>query len=289
MPYSARVALETTLLLHGVPRDAALPLFRELGEIVRSEGAVPMPIAVISGEPVIGLDEPAFRELLEAPDVPKLNTSNLGIAMARGTHGATTVSTTMELAAAAGIRVFATGGLGGVHRGYASHLDISTDLVALTRFPLAVVSSGVKSILDVTATREMLETLGIPVIGFGADHFPAFYLRETDPPLKIDARFDDPVELATFVKLELSRTARGVMIANPIPSADELPRDSWHEWLTQADRDSNAMEIAGREWTPFILKRVHELSGGATLKANIALIKSNTRVAARLARAMAGT
>lgn len=284
---SARVALETTLLLHGVPRDAALPLFRELGEIVRSEGAIPTPIALISGKPVIGIDEPVFRALLDAPDVPKLNTSNLGVAMARGSHGATTVSSTMELAASAGIRVFATGGLGGVHRGYASHLDISTDLVALTRFPVAVVSSGVKSILDVAATREMLETLGVPVVGFETDHFPAFYLRQTDPPLSVDARFDDPAELAAYIAHELARTTRGVMVANPIPQADELPRAEWDAWLTQAERDAAAKGVSGRAWTPFVLGRVHELSKGATLRANIALIKANARLAARIARAMA--
>lgn len=287
MTRPARVALETTLLLHGVPRAGALDLFRELGAIARDAGAEPTPIAVVNAKPVIGLDEPAFRALLNAGDVPKLNTSNLGAALARGWHGATTVSTTMELAAKAGIRLFATGGLGGVHRGYDSHLDISTDLVALTRFPVAVVASGVKSILDVPATRELLETLGVPVIGYQTDHFPAFYLRRTDPPLPVDARFDDPAELGRFVSRELARTARGILIVNPIAEAAELDRAAWEGWLRTAEGEARSQGVTGRAWTPFMLGRVHELSLGATLRANIALVKENVRLAAGIAAAAA--
>lgn len=286
-PPAARVALETTLLLHGVPREAALALLRELSGIVRAEGASPALVAVVNGKPVVGADERTFEMLLGTPKVAKLNTSNLGVAMARGRHGATTVSTTMELAAGAGIRVFATGGLGGVHRGYSSHMDISTDLIALTRFPVGVVCSGVKSILDVAATREMLETLGVPVIGFGTDHFPAFYLRETAPGVKVDARFDDGAELAGYVRKELSRTGRGVVIANPIPREHELDRAKWDGWLAAAEQEAGAAGVSGREWTPFILGRLHELSGGATLRANIELVKSNARVAGQIAKAMA--
>jgi pseudouridine-5'-phosphate glycosidase len=287
MTSPARVALETTLLLHGVPRAGALDLFRELSDIARHAGAEPTPIAVVNGTPVIGLDEPAFRALLDAGDVPKLNTSNLGAALTRGGHGATTVSTTMELAARTGIRVFATGGLGGVHRGYNTHLDISTDLLALTRFPVAVVASGVKSILDVPATRELLETLGVPVIGYQTDHFPAFYLRQTDPPLTVDARFDDPAELGRFVAHELARTTRGVLIVNPIPEADELDRGAWEAWLRAAEHDARAQSVTGRAWTPFMLGRVHELSAGATLRANVALVRANVRLAAAIAVAAA--
>lgn len=254
-----------------------------MGEIVRSEGATPAVIGVVSGKPVVGMDEATFATLLEAGDVPKLNTSNLGAALARRGHGATTVSSTMELAAKAGIRVFATGGIGGVHRGYGSNLDISTDLVALTRFPVAVVSSGVKSILDVPATREMLETLGVPVVGFGTDVFPAFYLRRSEPVLDVDARFDDVGELASFLNWEMARTTRGVLVVNPIPEADELPRAEWDAWLAQAEREASARGIVGREWTPFVLGRVHELSNGATLRANIALVKSNAKLAAKIA------
>lgn len=286
MTRPARVALETTLLLHGVPRAHAQSLRRELEQIVRAAGATPALVGVVAGRPMVGMDDAAFELLLADPGVPKLNTSNLGAVLSRAGHGATTVSTTMELAARAGVRVFATGGLGGVHRGYAHHLDISADLVALSRFPLGVVASGVKSILDVPATRELLETLGIPIVGFRTDHFPAFYLRATDPPLAVDARFDDVRLLARFVARELARTSRGVLIANPIGTPDELDRGAWNTWLDTAQRDAAAKNIGGRDWTPFILGRVHELSGGATLRANIALVKSNARLAAEVAAAI---
>lgn len=288
MPMHPRVALETTLLLHGVPREAAVGLFDELGAIVREEGGIPCVVGVVGGKPVIGLTRTAFEDLLATPEVPKLNTANLGVALARGGHGATTVSTTMELAAGAGIRVFATGGLGGVHRGYSDHLDISADLIALTRFPLGVVTSGVKSILDVPATREMLETLGLPVVGYQTDEFPAFYLRHTAPALHVDARFDDAGELGRYVARELARTTRAVVIANPIPVADELPKALWAQWLAAAAVEAKAANIGGRAWTPFVLSHVHRVSEGATLRANIALVKSNARLAARLARSMAG-
>jgi pseudouridine-5'-phosphate glycosidase len=285
----ARVALETTLLLHGVPRASAAALRRELEQIVRDEGAEPSLVGVVQGAPTTAIDDRTFDALLNAPSIPKLNTSNLGPALARGAPGATSVSTTMELAARAGIRVFATGGLGGVHRDFARHLDISADLVALTRFPVGVVSSGVKSILDVPATRELLETLGVPVIGFGTDHFPAFYLRQTSPPLPVDARFDDVVLLARFLARELARTSRGVLVVNPIPAEHELAAPLWNAWLADAQREADEKGVAGREWTPFILGRVHELSGGATLRANIALVKSNARLAAQIASAMRPT
>lgn len=283
----ARVALETTLLLHGVPRDSALGLFRELSTIARSEGAIPSPVAVVAGKPVVGLSESVFCEMLAADHVPKLNTSNLGTVMGGLTSGATTVSTTMEIAAAAGIRVFATGGLGGVHRGYGQQLDISTDLIALTRFPVAVVTSGVKSILDVAATREMLETLGVPVIGYQTSEFPAFYLRRTTPALDVDARADTIGDLGRLVGRELARTSRGIVVANPVPSADELNSDEWAAWVATAAREAEEKGIAGRGWTPFMLGKVHELSHGATLRANVALVKENVRVAAQLAVAMA--
>lgn len=288
-----RVALETTLLLHGVPREAAVPLFRDLVVTVRQAGAEPALIGVMGGQPVIGMSEAQFVGMLGAGGgagggaaVLKLNTANLGVAMHRQLDGATTVSTTMELAAGAGIRVFATGGLGGVHRNYHALLDISTDLAALTRFPVAVVCSGVKSILDVASTREALETLGIPVVGFQTDHFPAFYLRSTTPPLAIDARFDDAADLARFAARELARTRRGIVIANPIPAQHELPVADWDGWLAQANRDAEAKGVVGREVTPFVLGRLHELSRGATLRANIELVKANAGLAGRIASEM---
>lgn len=285
---SHAVALETTLLLHGVPRADARGLCEELASIVAAQGARPAYVGVFHGRPTVGLNAQELGELLRANDVPKANTANLGALIHQKSHAATTVSTTMELASRAGVRVFATGGLGGVHRGYAQHPDISVDLAAFTRFPIAVIASGVKSILDVTATREVLETLGVPVIGFRTDSFPAFYRRESDAGAAcgVDARFDDPAELATFVRAELARTARGVLIVNPIPAATELSRSDWERWLTEATERADAAGVTGRQVTPFILGALHEVSGGATLRANVALIRSNCELAGRIARAM---
>lgn len=272
-----RLALETTILTHGVPRANAMSLAGELASIARENGAIPALVGLFRGEPVVGLTDEQLREVLAAPDVAKANTSNIGVLMHRRQHGSTTVATTMELAAGAGVKVFSTGGIGGVHRGYGTHLDISADLIALTRFPVAVVASGVKSILDVVATRELLETLGVPVIGFGCDEFPAFYLRGSGAG--VDARFDDVGELADFVRADLARTGRGVLIANPIPIAEELPSDAFAAWLAAAEREAKP----GRDATPTTLAALHRISGGRTLRANLALIRSNTALGASLA------
>ncbi|MFZ4429678.1 MAG: pseudouridine-5'-phosphate glycosidase [Phycisphaerales bacterium] len=278
------VALETTLLIHGVPRGEGAKLAAELEAIVASEGATPLCVGIIEGVPVVGLSRDQLATLLAKDSVAKANTANMGVLLHRRRDGATTVSTTMECAAAAGVRVFATGGLGGVHMGYGQRLDISADLAAFTRFPVAVVTSGVKSILDVVSTREALETLGVCVVGFRTDRFPAFYLRESEAG--VDARFDDERELASFVKAELARTGRGIVVANPIPAEHELPRDLWQTWLAQAVRDTADVAASGRDVTPALLGRLHALSGGRTLTANIELVKSNARLAAKLAAAM---
>lgn len=307
----ARIALETTLLLHGVPRDHAKPLASRLRQIALDHHAQPMLVGVVHGEPIVGLSDAQLDELLRAADgvthtdVAKLNSSNLGLALFRKQHGATTVSTTMELASRAGVHVFATGGIGGVHPilgagvhtkgGDRPHLDISADLFAFTRFPVAVVTSGVKSILDVANTRELLETLGVPVVGFGTSDFPCFYLRASpDQHVNpVDARFDDVHELARFVRFELARTNRGIMICNPIPKNAELDPKQWNQWLGEAEARVEASAASdghagqGRDATPALLGALHEVSSGATLRANIALIESNTRLAAMLASAMA--
>ena len=275
------VALETTLLAHGVPSDTAIPLAQKLDAIVRAEDAEPAVIGVVNGTPTAGMDTDELQALLDAQDVPKVNTANLGLIMQSGRHGATTVSTTMEIAAAAGIAVFATGGIGGVHREYGSHLDVSADLAALARFPVAVVTSGVKSLLDVVATREALETLGVPVVGYRTDRFPAFYIRESDAG--VDARIDDPDTLAKFVRFELNRTGRGIVIANPVPEADEIPEARFAIWLDQAMCEAQEQGVAGRDVTPFALARLHELSAGETLRSNLALVKSNAALAAQVA------
>ena len=280
-PGPCPVAIETTLLLHGVPRGEGRPLADDLGAIVRSGGATPAIVGLVAGVPRVGMTDAELDTLLAAPKVPKVNASNLGLLMHARSHGATTVSATLELAAGAGVHVFATGGLGGVHHGLASRLDISADVSALARFPVAVVTSGVKGLLDVASTRELLETLGVPVVGFRTDQFPAFYQRGSDAG--VDARIDDVGDLAAFVKAELVRTGRGIVVANPIPPADEIPEREWESLFAQAQREAEVAGVHGREVTPYVLSRLHTLSGGRTLRANLALVRANTALAAELA------
>lgn len=275
------VALETTLLVHGVPTPSAKPLANELAQIVQNQGATPALIGIVDGTPTVGMTDEELDAMLAADHVLKANTANLGIAFHQQIHAATTVSTTMELAAAAGVQVFATGGIGGVHKNYHQRLDISSDLAAFTRFPVAVVTSGVKSILDVESTREALESLGILVIGYQTNTFPAFYLRESDA--QVDVRIDDPIELAALIKSELARTSRGIVIANPIPQEHELDHTQWNQWLTQAHATAEQSGATGRAMTPAILGNLHQVSNGATLTANLALIRSNATLAGQLA------
>ncbi len=280
-PASRAVALETTLLVHGVPRESAQSLASDLAQIVRREGAHPAIVGVHAGIPTVGLSDTELSDLLAADSIPKANTANLGLLIHRRSHAATTVSTTMELATRAGVRTFATGGIGGVHRDYGTHLDISSDLAAFTRFPIAVVTSGVKSILDVESTREALETLGIPVVGFQTDRFPAFYLRESGAG--VDGRFDDVESLGAFIRDELARTGRGIVVANPVPQEHEIDRSVWNEWLDLAMRQALTAGATGRQVTPGVLARLHQISAGKTLRANIALVHANAQLAARLA------
>lgn len=280
---SAFVALETTLLVHGVPRDQAATLARDLADAVAAGGARPAFVGVLAGRPIVGLTDDELQTLIDAPSVEKANTSNLGIALHRRIHAATTVSTTVELAARAGLRVMATGGIGGVHRGYDRLPDISADLGALARYPVAVVTSGVKSLLDVAATREVLETLGVPVIGFRTDSFPAFYVRETE--VGVDARIDDPAELAALLGSELARTGRGIVVANPCPEGEAMGQGEWEALLARAAAAVGG-RVSGRSTTPALLSQIHAHSGGRSLRANIALAKANARLAGELCAQM---
>jgi pseudouridylate synthase len=275
---SRAVALETTLLVHGVPKTSSAQLSRELGEIVSEHGSSPALIGLIDGVATVGMDTEQLETMLNRDEVPKANSANLGLYINKKLHAATTVSTTMEIASFAGLRVFATGGIGGVHEGYGSQLDISADLIAFTRYPVAVVTSGVKSILDVVSTREALESLGVTVIGYQTDSFPAFYLRKSQA--NVDMRFDDPDELAEFVRTELPRTGRGIVIANPIPQEHELDLGMWTKWVKKARKLASDDGVSGREVTPAILGHLHRISDGQTLEANIELVKSNAKVAA---------
>lgn len=279
---SLAVALETTLLVHGVPRHAAPSLLADLDAIIRKERAHPALIGLVAGVPTVGMTKDELGSMLadRALPVPKAGPANLGPLIHAGANAATTVGATMEIAAAAGVRVFATGGLGGVHRTYARRLDISADLAALARYPVAVVSSGVKSLLDVESTREALETLGIPVIGFRTDRFPAFYLRESDAD--VDATFDDLETLARFITRELARAGRGIVVANPVDPDHAIDPALWRSWLDQAESIAGPSAI-GRDATPRILDALHTVSGGRTLDTNLELVKSNARLAASLA------
>ncbi len=256
----------------------------ELNKLATANGARPLLFGLRGGQRGVSLSLGDLGELLQQGQTPKLNTSSLGAALAQGIDGATTVSSTMELAAAAGVRVFATGGLGGVHKHLNERLDISTDLMAFTRFPVAVVTAGCKSILDVLNTRELLETLGVPVIGFRCDRFPAFYRR--DGGAGVDARFDEVEPLARFVRHELARTCRGVVICNPIPLQYEVSESLWSGWLSEAESKAAAAGATGRAVTPAVLGALHTISGGATLAANIELVKHNVAVGAQLAAAI---
>ena len=278
---SPAVALETTILVHGLPKESALEIAAQFDSEVTDAGANPALVGVVGGVPTVGMTKQELETLINADSVPKLNASNLGYAMHTGSHGATTVSTTMELAERAGIRVFATGGIGGVHTGYDKLPDISADLGAIAHHRVAVVTSGCKNILDLAATRELLETLGIPVIGYQTDVFPAFYQRETDLP--VDARFDDPAELADYLNFELTRKARGVVVANPIPATSEIPQEEWDSWLSKARSLPSVAQSTGRDATPAVLAEVHTLSDGRTIEANIALARSNARLAGQIA------
>lgn len=278
------MALETTLLVHGVPRGSGGPLATELDAIVRAAGASPALVGVVGGAPTVGMTGEELAAMLAASDVPKANSANLGLFIHRGVHAATTVSATMELAAAVGVRVFATGGIGGVHKGYAALPDVSADLGALARHPVAVVASGVKSLLDVAATREALETLGVCVVGFATDELPAFYLRESG--LAVDARFDEVGDLGEFVRHELARRGSGILVCNPIPEDDALDAVEFGLWLSRAQREAAQAGARGRAVTPAVLARLHDVSGGATLRANLALVKSNAALAGRLAAAL---
>jgi len=278
------VALETTLLVHGVPGDRSRPLYADLVETLGEHRVNAALVGIVDGAPVVGMTEDEFDTLLGFEDLPKVNSSNLGVHAHLKRSGATTVSATMELAHNAGVAIFATGGIGGVHKGYGTSLDVSSDLTALARFPVAVISSGVKSILDVRATREVLETLGVPVVGFRTDVFPAFYTRSSDAG--VDARFDDAAELAEFVEFERGRTGRGVLIANPIPEEHEIEAATFNEWNRRVREEIETRGTHGRAITPTMLQLHHEFSGGKTLGANIALMKSNADLAGRLASVM---
>jgi pseudouridine-5'-phosphate glycosidase len=276
------VALETTLVTHGLPHPDGVTTALSLEEIIRAAGATPATIGVIDGALRVGLTRIELEHLAKTPDVAKINLSNLAAAVASGQPGSTTVAATMFAAHLSAIRVFATGGIGGVHRDASESGDISVDLTALSRIPVAVVSAGAKAILDLPRTVEMLETLGVPVFGFGTDEFPAFYRRSSGLP--VDRRYDSITELAAAVRLHFSLgLGTGVLIANPIPLADEMASELYDRALQAALSEAAARRIRGRDVTPFLLERMRAVTGGESVRANVALLRHNAKVAADLA------
>jgi pseudouridine-5'-phosphate glycosidase len=278
------VALESTIISHGLPTESAASTAREIESAVRREGAVPATIALVDGAVRIGLDDGLLTRVAEDEGVVKASIRDLGPVMSRGLTGATTVAATSYLANMAGIRVFATGGLGGVHRGARDTWDESADLGALSQVPVTVVCAGVKSILDVPATLERLESLSVTVIGYRTDAFPGFYVRDTGLP--VPWRMDTPADVAAaMVQRDRLGLRQGIVVANPIDEADEMDHAQHQAVLASGLAEVERRGITGKDVTPFLLGWFHEQTHGASLTANIALVLSNAALAARIARA----
>lgn len=281
------VALESTIISHGMPYPQNVQTAREVEALVRAHGAVPATIAVLDGKIRVGLNDEQLELLGQSPDAMKLSRRDLPYALATGRIGATTVAATMICAHLAGIEVFVTGGIGGVHRGAATSFDISADLQELARTPVAVVCAGAKSILDLALTLEYLETHGVPVLSIGQDNFAAFYTR--DSGLKADFRIDAPVDQARFLRTKWALgLGGGAVISNPVPAEHEMPRGVIDGLIAQALKEADNQGISGKAVTPYLLARIKDLSGGASLATNIALVKHNATVGAELAKALRG-
>jgi pseudouridine-5'-phosphate glycosidase len=281
------VALESTIISHGLPRPDNLRIARDIEQAVRDAGATPATIAIIGGEAHIGLDDPALEAIATSDAVIKVSVRDIATIAARGGLGATTVASTAHLAARAGIPVFATGGLGGVHREARESWDESADLTTLSRTAIAVVCAGVKSILDVAATLERLETLNVGVVGYRTSQFPGFYLADSGYPL--DWRVESAAEVATVMRTRenLGTAAYGLVVANPIPAADELDRDLHDRTLAAGLSELKRRDVRGKDVTPFLLEFFHRETRGASLTANVKLVLNNARAAADIAVAYA--
>ena len=277
------VALESTIICHGMPYPDNVRTALAVESVVRDAGAVPATIAILGGALCVGLDDDDIEELgRKGTAVAKVSTRDLPVIVSEQADGATTVAATMIIAAMAGIRVFATGGIGGVHRDVAETLDISADLTELSRNPVAVVCAGVKSVLDIGRTLEYLETMGVPVLGFGTDDLPAFYARSSGH--RVDRRYDQPAAIAKLMHAKWSMGLNGgLVIGNPVPEDFALDAASIEAVISSALEDMRALGVHGKETTPFLLARIAERTGGESLAANVALIKNNARLAAEIA------
>jgi pseudouridylate synthase len=282
------VALETTLVTHGLPHPEGLAVAAELEAEVRSAGATPATLGVLDGFLVVGLTPAELERLATAGRVAKVNLSNLAACLTSGGPGSTTVAATVFAAHRLGIRVLATGGIGGVHRDAGETGDVSSDLVALGRFPVAVVCAGAKAVLDLPRTVEALETLGVPVFGWQTDRFPAFYRRDSGLP--VDRRFDTLPEMSSAVAAHLDLgLGTGMVIGNPIPFDHEMPAELYERSLAEALREAAARGVRGRDVTPFLLERLRVLTEGGSVFSNRALLRANAALAGRLAMALANS
>ena len=282
-------ALESTVIAHGLPRPLNLQSARAMEAAVREAGAIPATVGVLNGQLVVGLSPEQVAFLSEAENVAKVSRADLAAVLASGRPGATTVAATMIAAEMAGIHVFATGGIGGVHRGGENSMDISADLTELARTPVAVVCAGAKAILDLPRTLEVLETFGVPVLGYATNEFPAFYSRESG--LQLVHRVDSPEEAARAMRAQWGsgkrgaseRAKTGILFANPAPRESALPRGEVEAFIAAAVRAAETAGVRGKDVTPFLLQEVARLSGGKTLQANIALLVANATLAGRIA------
>jgi pseudouridine-5'-phosphate glycosidase len=281
------VALESTIITHGMPYPENLETARAVEAEVRSAGAAPATVAVIKGRLHVGLEPDELETLAKARRVAKLSRADLAVCLSRGATGATTVAATMIAAALAGIPVFATGGIGGVHRGAEQSFDISADLRELAETRVTVVAAGAKAILDLPKTLEVLETYGVPVIAVGQDEFPAFWSRSSGIPAPL--RMDTAAEIAAAHRMRAALgLPGGQLVANPIPREAEIKREVLHPLIRRAQADAELAGITGKAVTPYLLQRLYELSDGASLRANIALVLNNARLGAAIARELAG-
>jgi len=280
------VALESTIITHGMPYPQNLETALAVEQVVRENGALPATIAVMDGKCHVGVAGDTLEKLAKTGlDAAKASRRDLAAILVKGLTAGTTVATTMQIAAMAGIRIFATGGIGGVHRGAEATFDISADLTELSQTPVTVVCAGAKSILDIPKTLEVLETNGVPVIGFGTDAFPAFFARESG--YGVDYRIDTAEEVAALISAQTQLGMRGgVLVANPIPEADALDADEINGRIAAAIADAEAQGVGRKDVTPYLLNRIFELTGGKSLTANIALVKNNAAVASKIAVAL---
>lgn len=277
------VALESTVLTHGLPRPQNLQLARDMERAVREEGATPATIGFLDGYLHVGMNDPELERLANEKDPYKVGPRNFASVITNEACGGTTVAGTMLACKHAGIRVFATGGIGGVHRD--APFDISADLQALATIPMIVVCAGAKAILDLPATLEYLETMSVPVIGYGTDDFPAFYSRKSG--LDVTTTVDTPQDVVEFAKAHWNAGLQSaVLVANPVPEADAIPKSEMEPIISQANREAREKEIHGQELTPFLLKRIAELTRGKSMRANLALLLNNARLAAQIAKSL---